>query len=218
MSARMTDSDPDSQDRSTRTRRSRRVGVVAALVVAGLAALVVALAAFRGGGTTLHADPVTPERSAPVTAGIDQTGARVRIPQSGRPAIVTFLYTHCPDVCPLTAQEVSQALDQAGVGPRDIDVVAISVDPKGDTPAAVRHFLSVHHLTGRMRFIIGSAAQLRPLWKAWLIAAQPEGAIASVHSARVVLVDRDGRQAGSYAAGLPIDVGDLAADIRTLAG
>ncbi len=157
-----------------------------------------------------------PARDAPLTQGRDSVGRPVSVPAPGRPAIVTFLYTRCPDICPLTAQEVSQALDRVGARQKDIDVVAVSVDPKGDTPAAVRAFLAQHRLTGRMRYIIGSAATLRPLWKKWLIAAQPDGATASVHSARVVLVNRDGRQAGSYSAGLPIDVGDLAADIRTL--
>jgi protein SCO1/2 len=200
-------------------RRPRRALVVGALALAAVAALLVSLAAFGGGGgVSLNADPVEPARDAPLTAGRDANGEKVSVPEPGRPAIVTFLYTHCPDICPLTAQEISQALDQADVTTDDIDVVAISVDPKGDTPAAVQAFLERHGLTGRMRYIVGSAADLRPLWKSWLIAAQPEGAINSIHSARVVLVDREGRQVGSYAAGLPIDVGDLAADIRSLAG
>jgi protein SCO1/2 len=130
---------------------------------------------------------------------------------------VTFLFTDCPDVCPLAAQAISGALDRAGAAAaKKIDVVAISVDPRHDTPASVRAFLRRHRLTGRMSYIVGSASDLRPLWRAWLIAAQQGSATESVHSARVVLVDREGRQAGSYSAGLPIDIDDLAADIRTL--
>ena len=198
-------------------RPPRRLLVGAALAVAAAAALLVSIVALGlGGGPPLRADPVEPARDAPLTRGRDSGGRLVSIPVRGRPAIVTFLYTHCPDVCPLTAQEVSRALDMVGARAKAIDVVAISVNPTGDTPASVRAFLERHRLTGRMRYIIGSAAELRPLWKKWLIAAQPDGATASVHSARVVLVNREGRQAGSYAAALPIDAGDLAADIRTL--
>ncbi len=199
--------------------RRARIVIVAALALSAVAALLVVVAAFGGSdGPSLRADPVRPARDAPLTRGRDASGAAVSVPVPGRPAIVTFLYTHCPDICPLTAQEISQALDRSGARPEDIDVVAISVDPRGDTPASVRAFLARHRLTGRMRYIVGSASELRPLWKSWLIAAQSDGAIGSIHSARVVLVDRDGRQAGYYAAGLPIDVGDLAADIRSLTG
>lgn len=191
--------------------------VAATLAAALMAALLVALIALASGdGATLKADPVEPAADAPLTRGRDADGARVSVPAPGRPAIVTFLYTHCPDICPLAAQEIARALDRADAGPGDIDVVAVSVNPAGDTPTSVRAFLARHGLTGRMRYIVGSPAELRPLWRAWLVAAQPGEARSSVHSARVVLVDREGRQAGSYAAGLPIDVSDLAADIRIL--
>jgi protein SCO1 len=210
------DVDPDRPPATPRPRR-RWPLVAATLGAAIMAAHLVALIALaQGGDPALNADPVEPARDAPLTRGRDADGTSVSVPAPGRPAIVTFLFANCPDICPLAAQEIAQALDASGARPADIDVVAVSVDPEGDTPAAVRAFLARHRLTGRMRYIIGSAADLQPLWRAWLVAAQRGDARDSVHSARVVLVDREGRQAGSYAAGLPIDVADLAADIRTL--
>lgn len=198
-------------------RRRRRWPLVAAAVAAVAMGLLVVLVGFGGGGSpSLHADAVEPPRDAPATAGRDQDGRPVSIPTPGRPALVTFLFANCPDVCPLAAQEISQALDRAGVGPEQIDVVAVSVDPRGDTRAAVREFLERHRLTGRMRYIVGSRAQREPLWRAWMIAAQTGDARDSVHSARIVLVDGTGRQVGSYAAGLPINVQDLADDLRSL--
>jgi protein SCO1/2 len=138
------------------------------------------------------------------------------VPERGRPALVTFLYASCPDICPMTAAEIAGALDRLGDRADQIDVVAVSVDPAGDTPAAVRRFLRRHGLEGRMRYVIGSEARLRPIWGAWYVAAQTAGAARSTHSARVVLVDREGRQAGAYSAGLPISIDDLAADMRAL--
>lgn len=138
------------------------------------------------------------------------------VPADGRPALVTFLFANCPDVCPTIAATISQALDRLGPQADEIDVVAISVDPAGDTPAAVGRFLQRFRLQGRMDYIVGSRAELAPLWKDWLILAQSEDADASVHSARVVLVDRDGRQVGAYSAGIAVPVDDLAADMRTL--
>jgi len=131
---------------------------------------------------------------------------------------VTFLFANCPDVCPTIAATISSSLRQLGPDADDLDVVAISVDPEGDTPAAVGDFLERFRLRGRMSYITGTRADLTPLWKDWLITAQPEGEDASIHSARVVLVDRDGRQVASYAAGVTVPVDDLTADLRALLG
>jgi protein SCO1/2 len=188
-------------------------------VAAGAALAVVVLIVVGGTGTTpsLNATPISPPIAAPPTAGRDSTGTLVSVPEGGRPALVTFLYAKCTTSCPLIAGEIGAALDE--VGPTTagkIDTVAISVDPVGDTPATVNGFLSQHRLTGRMSYIIGSRADLAPLWQSWGIRAQPTDAIRSTHTALVVLVDRRGQQVGTYAGAIPISVPALAADIRAL--
>ena len=45
--------------------------------------------------------------------------------------------------------------------------MAVSVDPRGDTPANVARFLKEHQLTGQMQYLIGSAAELAPVWQKW---------------------------------------------------
>ncbi len=70
---------------------------------------------------------------------------------------VTFLYTHCPDVCPLITSDLRVA--QNLMGPKvsaKAQIVAVSVDPRGDTPQTVAAFLKVHEMTGRMKYLIGS--------------------------------------------------------------
>lgn len=197
-----------------------RTALVAIVVAALLAALVSVFLLTGGDGNaaaSLRAVPYPKDIPAPATLGRDQTGAPVQVPRAGRPAIVTFLFANCPDVCPLVGQEISQALEAAGPAADDIDVVAISVDPEGDDRASVERFLKGHRLAGRMRYIVGTRAELAPMWKAWQVAAQPSGDITkSVHTARVVLIDRDGRQLASYPGGIPFSPDDLAADIRTL--
>lgn len=199
-----------------------RTTLAAIVVAALLAALVTVFLLTRGDGNAalaLRAVPYPETIAAPPTLGRDQAGAAVQVPRAGRPAVVTFLFANCPDVCPLVAQEISQALDDAGPAADGVDVVAISVDPEGDDRASVDRFLKAHRLAGRMRYIVGTRAELAPMWKAWQITAQPSGDITkSVHTARVVLVDRDGRQLASYPGGIPFAPEDLAADIRTLAG
>jgi protein SCO1/2 len=106
----------------------------------------------------------------------------------GRPVVVTFLYTHCKDTCPVEAQQVKGALDLLG---HDVPALAISVDPANDTEASAHQFLNENRMTGRMDFILGSDTQLEPLWKAY--AVRPQSA-REEHQARVVLVDSRGIQ------------------------
>ena len=190
-----------------------------AIALAALAAAVIVLVGQSAGGAglSLNADPVRPERAAPVTRGSNYDGRPLVVPTPGRPALVTFLFADCPDICPAIAATIRGALDRAGPEADAVDVVAVSVDPVGDTPDAVRGFVDKLGLAGRMDYLIGTRAELEPLWQAWLVAGQPEGQPMSAHSARVVLVDRDGRQVGSYAGGVQVPMADLAQDILTLA-
>ncbi len=201
---------------------NRRVWVLAAIVAAAIGALavVVVIVANGSGGTPpLNAVPINPPVAAPPTDGRDSAGNLVSVPEGGRPALVTFLYAKCTTSCPLIAGEISSALDTVGPGTaQKIDTVAISVDPVGDTAKEVNAFLAVHHLSGRMSYLIGSTSTLAPLWQAWGIRAQPTGAIRSTHTALVVLIDRNGREVGTYAGAIPISVPALASDIRSLTG
>lgn len=203
---------------------NRRIAILAAIAAAGVAALAavaVIVAGGDGGGDAappLRASPLPEPIPAPLTVGLDSTGREVRVPAESRPAVVTFLFANCPTVCPLVGAQVSRALDRVSPGERSgLDVVAVSVDPEGDTREAVTAFLARYGLTGRMQYLVGPRRQLAPLWASWGVMAQPGGDVtASVHTARVVLVDRRGRQVGSYPGGIPIPPDDLAADIRTL--
>jgi len=201
---------------------SRRLlfGIIGMIGVAAVAAIAVVLlvAASSDDSLDLNAMPIQPSRDAPLTEGTGYDGTPVSAPTPGRPALVTFLFANCPDVCPMISETIRQALERVGPEADKVDVVAISVDPEGDTPAAVRDFLTVHRLQGRMDYLIGTRAELTPIWKDWMVAAQPAGEDMSIHSARVVLVDADGRQVGSYPGGIPVPIDDLAADITALAG
>jgi protein SCO1 len=151
--------------------------------------------------------PGIPARTWTLT---DQDGrtARVGAPGAG-PSIVTFLYTHCQDTCPVTASTVRGALDQLG---STVPAYAVSVDPANDTPASARAFLSRNHLTGRMKFLLGPDAGLQSMWTTFGIQPQERE---SEHTAYVVLLDRSGRQR----VGFPFDKltpEGLAHDLRLL--
>ena len=76
--------------------------------------------------------------------------------------LVTFLYTNCPDICPLITSNLRVALNLMGPSVASkVQIIAVSVDPRGDTPKAVAAFLARHEMTGRMQYLIGSASRAR---------------------------------------------------------
>ena len=90
----------------------------------------------------------------------------------GKAVLLTFIYTHCPDVCPLIVAQLRYALLRLGAQANKVQIVAVSVDPKGDTPRAVKSFLAAHDMTGRMEYLIGTVKQLVPVWKPYGIEVQ----------------------------------------------
>ena len=114
--------------------------------------------------------------------------------------MVTFLYTHCPDVCPLIAGNLHTTLNELGPRARDVQLIAVSVDPHGDTAAAVTRFLSEHELTGQMQYLIGSAPQLSRTWKAWNVGSSQEANTPELvaHTALVYGISASGKLSTIY--------------------
>jgi protein SCO1/2 len=106
----------------------------------------------------------------------------------GQPVILTFLYSTCQNTCPIIADQIRGALDDLG---HDPPALAVSVDPAHDTPETAKHFLLRHSVYGRMRFLLGTRAQLAPIWKTYGISPQTKS---YDHSAYVLLIGKDGRQ------------------------
>ena len=135
---------------------------------------------------------------------------------AGRPYALTFLFTDCPDVCPTIAAELRRALELLGPQGDDLAVVAVSVDPAGDTPAAVRAFLDRHRLPGNFHYLIGRERQLKPVWDAYYAAPQIPDRPESTHTASIWLIDHRGRIRAKFSAGAPIPPEDIAHDLLIL--
>jgi protein SCO1 len=134
--------------------------------------------ALRPPGAKLPDFTLTNQDGKPVTA------ASLR----GRPLVVAFIYSTCRDVCPAQVQSIRGALDDLG---HDVPVIGVSVDPANDTPELAKSFLLKQAMRGRMDFLLGTRAQLEPVWKAFGIAPQTKG---RDHSSYTVIVDAQGRQ------------------------
>ncbi len=137
----------------------------------------------------------------------------------GKVVALTFLYTHCPDYCPLIAEQLGAVHTQlAGLGDR-VAFVAVSVDPSGDTPESIRAFLTAHHVAGVLTYLRGTTEQLRPVWAHYFVAsdakdgagaAQPIG-----HTTIVYVIDPQGQVRVFLPANF--DPKDLVTDMRALA-
>jgi protein SCO1 len=195
------------------TRLIAALAATALLAGCGGAAATTARHPSAGGfaGSTL--DPPQPEQ--PVTLA-DYTGRRVDLRSYlGKPVLLTFLYTHCPDVCPAIAAGLAITLDDLGPAARSVHVVAVSADPRGDNRRTVAAFLRSHHLTGRIDYLIGNRAQLARVWAAWKVGATPEGSNAVAHSALVYGIGASGRVLTIYPANFRPS--DIAHDVPKLA-
>ena len=168
-------------------------GLAAAAGCGGAAAPQVAVES--GTQSTYAGSQVTPQRHAPAIALHDAWGRPVTLAaQRGRWVLVTFLYVHCPDVCPLIAQNLNAALRQLGPKRDRVRVLAISVDPKGDTPRAVKRYIAQRGLLPQFRYLIGTRAQLTPIWAAWHVLAVSQKPGIVDHVAYTMLVDSNGKQ------------------------
>jgi protein SCO1/2 len=148
---------------------------------------------------TFAGNALTPPRRAAPIALHDAWGRPVTLAgQRGRYVLVTFLYVHCTDVCPLIAQNLNAALRQLGPARRRVRVLAVSVDPRGDTRAAVRRYIAQRGLVPQFRYLIGTKAELAKAWAAWhVLVIRGSGELVN-HVAYTALVDPSGKERVLY--------------------
>lgn len=126
-----------------------------------------------GSGGGYEGTLTLPRQKAPAVDLRNYDGQRVTLARyRGKAVFVTFLYANCPDVCPLIASNLRVALNLLGTRAKDAQLIAISVDPRGDTAKAVARFVREHELTGRIQYLIGSASELARTWAAWKVGSQ----------------------------------------------
>jgi protein SCO1/2 len=123
----------------------------------------------------------------------DQDGRLVRLSAlRGQVVVLSPMYTTCRDTCPLVAQQIQDALLDLPAGLRSqVRALALSVDPQHDTPASAQKFLSSRLVSRYLDFLLGSQAELRPVWQAYGFSPQTDE---REHNSYVVLIDRRGYQ------------------------
>jgi protein SCO1/2 len=113
----------------------------------------------------------------------------------GKPFLVFFGYTHCPDVCPTSLFEISELMHALGKDADKTRAMFITVDPERDTPAVMKDYLSSFdsHLIGAT----GSRQEIDAAEKVYRVYAQKvptgNGDYSMDHTALIYLMDKQGR-------------------------
>ncbi len=125
----------------------------------------------------------------------DQAGQTVTEKSlQGRPTLIFFGFTHCPDVCPTSLFEISEVLKAMGGDADRVNAYFISVDPERDTNAAMKDYLSSFdpHLKG----LTGDPEAVAKALSGFRVYARKvplkDGDYTMDHTALVYLMDRDG--------------------------
>lgn len=208
----------------------RPLAGLAALAI--LAALVGAVVALHGRDHTSSANqdasftppPVTWQRGSHMAANfqlVDQRGAPISLRAfRGRTTIVTFLDPLCRNVCPLEARVLADAIRRLPQAIRPA-IIAVSVNPQGDTRANFRADAAHWRLTANWRWAIGSRKQLAAVWRNYeievrVVTKRVAGVTAREveHGDAAFIIDRSGYRRAMFL--FPFLAADVEHEIRTI--
>ncbi len=194
------------------TAQTSRLILIIAAFVAGLVLClsVVLLVVQRGSVPVPQASAV----GGPFTL-IDQNGRTVtEQDMKGKPFLVFFGFTHCPDVCPTALFDISEVFRKLGPDAGRAAALFITVDPERDTPEAMKSYLS--SFDPHLRGLTGEQAAVDGVIKAYRAYAKkvpnPDGSYTMDHTALVYLMDKEGRFVAPF--NLKRRPEDSAADLR----
>ena len=172
-------------------RTTRPLVVIAAFASSLVVGLLVVLWLFGGlRGVT-----------APASIGgafqlTDQAGQTVTEKNMrGRPTLIFFGFTHCPDVCPTSLFEISEVMRAMGSDADRINAYFISVDPERDTAAAMKDYLA--SFDPRLKGLTGDEAAIAKVISSFRVYAKKvplkDGDYTMDHTALIYLMDREGK-------------------------
>lgn len=171
----------------------RALGLIAAVALAAFAITAAAV-------ILQHRDTRGPIQTAGLPGGpfqmVDQDGRPVtEATLRGKPSVVFFGFTYCPDVCPTTLTDLTRWMRALGPRADRLNVVFVSVDPERDTPAQLKSYISA--FDPRIRAFTGAPAQVAAMakgYKAYYQKVPLEGGTYTMdHSSTLFLFDSAGR-------------------------
>lgn len=202
---------PDGRLRQLNRQRIERgpLGLLALLAAAGVVLIAAALVVtgVLGGRAPLTGTDLG-QQLAPDFALTDHRGQRVRLSDfRGKAVVLTFVYTSCPDICPLVTGNLRVALEILPEDTRsDVVLLAVTLDPARDTQQALQDFTAVHRLANTPNWFAlrGDPATLAQVWRDYGIfpgmspgsvgRSTPTAGGGEGHTDAIYLIDPEGRE------------------------
>ena len=177
-----------------RSRRRRARFLTWALVATALVVAVAVAALWPRGEARLTGTDLGAQ-VAPDFTLTDQRGETVSLTDlRGKAVALTFVFTSCPDVCPLIAEKLRWAHEALPEEHRDdVALLAVTVDPETDTAAALTAFSAAHQLDDNPSWhaLRGDRATLEEVWRAYGVYGGRSG---MGHTDAVYVIDPEGRE------------------------
>lgn len=164
----------------------------------------------------------------------DQYGALIT-PSNfhGSVVVLTFMYTHCTDICPLVTEALRETQDRLGNSLQGVKFIVITTDPENDSVQRLYEFSREKGMLDRWTFLTGTREELEPLWSDYYVYVESdelshgEGStdhnhvhdetdrLLYSHSSPVFLFDQSGQRRVVFSSIVP-DITSLVNDIRVL--
>jgi protein SCO1/2 len=181
----------------------RPLALICALLLAGCASKPPA---------TLHGMQLSPPQPAANFTLIDQNGALFSLSQArGQAVALYFGFTQCTDVCPQTLALLGKARTRARLTSAQARIVMVTVDPRRDSPAALRTFF--RKVGVQATGLTGTATKLAPVYRAYGIGIEPQKHDIA-HTDAIFIIDPHGRIRETLPPETPLK--DVAADLRAV--
>jgi cytochrome oxidase Cu insertion factor (SCO1/SenC/PrrC family)/thiol-disulfide isomerase/thioredoxin len=183
--------------------RTIRLGVAAAALVLVVVGIAAALGSHKRSATGLasnpNLDPGTPLKGvAPDFKLVDESGHFVSLHAfRGKVVILAFNDSECTTICPLTTSAMVAARSMLGRAASHVQLLGVNANPVSTSIADVRRYSELHGMTRQWRFLTGSRAELRRVWRAYKIETSIEQGQID-HTPALFLIDQRGRLARLY--------------------
>lgn len=155
---------------------------------------------------------------APACVLTDQDGRRFVLKDlTGKAVLMAFVYTSCPDVCPLIVGAVTTVQQQVKAGGRDdLVVVFVTTDPEVDTPEVLKAYATRRGADlSSAAFLTGSPEELRAVWEGFGVKVTRLARGLVNHTPLTVLIDRRGVVRYRYLGGV-LETPTVVADSRNV--
>lgn len=136
----------------------------------------------------------------------DQTGKNFRFQSlKGKIVVVSFIYTTCPDVCPLITANLRLVQERLSAGERGgISFLSITTDPEVDTPNVLKSYADRYRVDfSNWSFLTGEEKRLQRVWKIFGVKVERKARGLVNHTTLTALIDRKGMLRFAYAGAAP---------------